>query len=347
MIEAPNKILIIRLSSIGDIILTTPVIRILKQHFPNSQIDFVIKKQFADLLKNHPSIDKLIIFDNARQQNDLKRIKREIKQQQYDLIIDLHKNFRSYFLTINGKAKKVLRYKKFIVRRWLLVSFKWNLFKQSVPIYLRYLIPLKKLGFKYDNLGLDIFVDKKTKQLVEKKYADFFNQNFEALIGIAPGASFFTKRWTSQGFEAVINHFGQRKKLGIILFGNEADRELIETLNITNNQSIINAAGELSIIESAALMDKCDLLLTNDSGLMHLASALKKKVVAIFGSTTRELGFFPTTTEHIVIENLNAICRPCSHVGKNNCPKKHFDCIKKIHPAQVIGAVETLLFPKS
>ncbi|UCE05580.1 MAG: glycosyltransferase family 9 protein, partial [bacterium] len=99
----------------------------------------------------------------------------------------------------------------------------------------------------------------------------------------------------------------------------------------------------LSLLESATLMNHCDLVLTNDSGLMHLATALKKKVVAIFGSTTEELGFFPYTTEHIVIQNNNLNCRPCSHVGRKKCPKGHFKCMKEIEVGQVVGAVEELL----
>ncbi len=341
-----NKILIIRLSSIGDIILTTPVIRILKHHFPASKIDFVIKQQFAELLAHHPAINQLLIFDKSQATAGLKNLKHKITKQRYDLIIDLHKNFRSYFLTLNSGAGCILRYKKFVWRRWLLVKLKWNLFEQPIPIFLRYLIPIKKLGFEYDDLGLDIFFSEKIKFQVEEKFAPFLQQNFHTLIGIAPGASFFTKRWTAEGFEAVIDHFSQQTGMGVILFGNAADRELIDSLHIKNRQQVLNAAGELSLIQTAALMDKCGGVISNDSGLMHLAAALKKNIVAIFGSTTAELGFYPVTTEHIIVENPELKCRPCSHIGRKKCPKHHFACMKKIEPAQVIAAAEKLFLIK-
>jgi len=342
--KPPEKILIIRLSSIGDIILTTPVIRLLKQKFPNSTIDFVIKKHFTELLINHPAINFFYIFDKKQDSTSLKKIKQDIKNKEYDLIVDLHKNFRSFYLSFRTNAKKVVRYEKFALRRFLLVKFKLNFFKQIIPIYLRYLACLKTYKIQYDNQGLDIYFDEKTKQTIKEKYADFLTKSKSIVLGVVPGASFASKRWTPEGFQTVINYFIEQHQAKVILFGNASDRELIKSLNIKNSQAVLNTAGELSILETGAVMDYCDVVITNDSGLMHLASALEKKVVAIFGSTTEELGFFPSTTEHIVIENKNLKCRPCSHVGRDKCPKKHFKCMKEITSAEVINAVEQLLF---
>ncbi|OQX94883.1 hypothetical protein B6I21_08325 [candidate division KSB1 bacterium 4572_119] len=325
----------------GDVILTSPAIRLIRKRFPGCTIDFVVKKQFSSLLSTHPFINSLLIFDKNKNGNPLKQLKRQIKRNNYDIIFDLHKNLRSYYLSTNSGAQQIFRYKKFVLRRLLLVKFKINLFKQPIPIYQRYLIALSHLGIIDDNQGLDLYLDENIKNNISSFYADFFKSPGQQILGVAPGASFPTKRWTSAGFEQVINHFLEQKNLLIILFGNSEDRELIKSLNIKVSPNILNVAGSMSIAETAALMNHCNVVLTNDTGLMHMAAALKKKIVAIFGSTTRELGFFPVSGDSIVIENKNVRCRPCSHVGRKNCPKEHFKCMKEIQPAEIIKAISS------
>lgn len=342
-IQTPNKILIIRLSSIGDVLLTTPVIRHLKNKFPGGQIDFVVKKEFADLLKYHPGIGHLYQYDKNDEVNSLKKIRQQIRNQHYDLIIDLHKNFRSYYLTTGSGAKNIVRYKKGIFQRFLLVKFKLNLYKAVIPIYQRYLNCLNYYGIRHDGQGLDIFFDQKIEKMFIADYANFLNHSSGLIIGIAPGAKHVTKQWTVEGFSSVIDFFVRNKNARIILFGSNAEQEIIQSLSIDQYSLVLNACGRLSLLETAALMSHCDLVLTNDSGLMHLAAALKKKVVAIFGSTTEELGFFPYTTQHIVVQNETLKCRPCSHIGRKKCPKRHFKCMKEITAEQVIGAIEELL----
>jgi lipopolysaccharide heptosyltransferase II len=339
----PQKILIIRLSSIGDIILTTPLIRNMKKKFPESTIDFVIKSEFAELLENHPSINNLYQLEKGIKNKPLKKIKQQIKNEKYDLIVDLHKNFRSYYLTFRSEAKQIVRYKKFILQRFLLVKFKINLFKKIVPIYERYFLSLNRFNIQNDELGLEIHFNNQIEQKIQNYYKDFLNYENDLIIGIAPGASFATKRWTLDGFQEVVYYFIEHHKTKIILFGNKIDRELIHSAQISNEQKILNSAGKHSISETGVLMNHCDVVLTNDSGLLHLATALKKPVVAIFGSTTEELGFFPSITNNIVVQNSDLKCRPCSHVGRNKCPKDHFKCLKEITSKEVIKAIEKLI----
>ncbi len=348
LIQAPKKVLIVRLSSIGDVLLTTPTIRLLKNKFPDSQIDFVIKKRFAELLKHHPSISHLYHYDKYDEANSLRTIKQQIRNQNYDLIIDLHKNFRSYYLTTGSGAKDIVRYNKGVIQRFLMVKFKLKLSRTIVPIYQRYLNNLKRFEIKYDGKGLDIFFDEKVERRSFDKCSNFLNDLSGLIIGIAPGAKHATKRWTAEGFSTVINFFVSNKNARIILFGGDADREIVKSFSIQKHQLVLNTIGELSLLEAAALMNYCDLVLTNDSGLMHIAAALKKKVVAIFGSTTEELGFFPYLNEQTILQNNNLKCRPCSHIGRKKCPKGHFKCMKEITADHVISAMEGLLnkYPK-
>jgi len=341
-LQTLRKILIIRLSSIGDVLLATPAIRLLKNKFPDSQIDVVIKHEFADLLKFHPHISHLYRY-NKDETHSLSKLKQEIRNKQYDLIVDLHKNFRSYYLTIGSRAKEVIRYKKGVIQRFLLVKFKLSLYKKILPIYQRYLKALKRYEIGYDGNGLDIFISEEAERRVVEKHRNFLNNSPGLTMGIAPGAKHATKRWTAEGFSSVIDFLISNKNARVILFGNKADQEIVQSFSIEQTKFVLNATGELSLLETAALMNHCDLVLTNDSGLMHLASALKKKVAAIFGGTTEDLGFFPYLTEHSVVQNNNLKCRPCSHIGRKKCPQKHFKCMKEITAEQVLDAIEVLL----
>lgn len=338
-----KKILMIRLSSIGDVLLTTPAIRLLKKKFPESRIDFVIKKEFAELLMHNPGIHRLLIFDKQDKSHSISKIRKQIRNEKYDLIIDLHKNFRSFYLTLLSKADQIFRYKKNAFRRFFLVKCKLNFYKTIVPVYLRYIARLKKLQIVYDEEGLDLFFNNDIKIKILEKFNDFLNIPGKYTIGIAPGAKHATKQWMPEGFAAVIQHYTKAQKSKIIIFGSSVDQNVVQSFKINKNQNVLDTTGKLSLLETGVLINQCDLVVTNDSGLTHLASALKKKIVAIFGSTTEEFGFFPYTTEYIVIQNNNLRCRPCSHIGKHKCPKKHFKCMKDIIPTQVIGAIDRLL----
>ncbi len=130
-------------------------------------------------------------------------------------------------------------------------------------------------------------------------------------------------------------------------FGDHHDKIITSKIKLNIGEDVFDVAGRLSLMETASLMNLCHLMVTNDTGLMHIATALKKKVVAIFGSTTEELGFFPCALDSLVVQNNNLNCRPCSHVGRNECPKKHFKCMTDIKPQDVINAINSLKFKLS
>ena len=336
-----TKILIIRLSSIGDVLLSTPLIRILKKKFPSCQIDFIIKKEFHELLAYHPYLRKIFIYDKNQGRAALRDIKTHLKEEHYDLVVDIHKNFRSIYLRTGLAVNEVAKFKKYILKRWLLVNFKYNCYRQIVPVFQRYINSLKDYNLEYDNAGLDLYIPPEVNQKIAAQWDELLTNKFQLVIGLAPGASFLTKRWPVQGFSEVTKYLVQQLKAAVLLFGNGEDKTFTTEIKSTIPQHVFDVAGKLSLLETAALMNYCQLVVTNDSGLMHIASALKKKVVAIFGSTTEELGFFPYTTNSLIVQNENLKCRPCSHVGLHKCPKKHFKCMKDIKAQQVIEAVES------
>ena len=333
------RILILRLSSIGDIILTSAFIRQVKSRYENAEIDFVVKKQYLDLVKNNPNLKNIFTLALSGTVYDLNNLRKTIEKNSYDYIFDLHNNLRTRALLKNFKENKISRIKKNKIKRAILVEFKINLYKEIVPIPQRYLNTGKKFDVKDDKKGLELFFDKTTE--------NFFNQNIlpklsnNNFIAIAPGASFYTKQWPAEYFKEWIEIFLEQRQEYLLLLGGPDEAEEFDSLVISKR--VINLVGKLKLLESAYVIKKAKALLSNDSGLMHMATAVQTPVTAIFGSTVEELGFAPYRSKNIIIQNQSLWCRPCSHVGKNKCPLSHFKCMKDISPEQVYDGFFTLI----
>jgi lipopolysaccharide heptosyltransferase II len=338
-----KKILIIRLSSIGDIILTTPLLRSVRKAFPEARIWFVTKKQFASLLAGSPYIDTLIEFDKSEGFRGLKALRKKLKEEHFDAFIDIHKNWRSRYLKLGSGAKTISTYPKYILRRLLLVRLKINLYKHVRPVFLRYFEAVKKLGVTYDGQGSEIHFppsarDKAREALKTAGYD--FNR---PLVILCPGATYLNKKWPSGRFSEVA---GQLTSQGafVVIHGGRDDMQVAS--EIASSSGTKSLAGTLSLPESAALLKQAAAVIANDSGLLHLAQSQKTPVVGIYGPTTRELGFFPLETGSTVIE-VPLYCRPCTPKGLNYCPQKHFRCMKDIPAERVISAVNQFIFHNS
>ncbi len=330
-----KRILIIRFSSIGDILLSTPFIRQTRIAFHDAIIDFVTKTQYADLLKFNPHINHLYLFDDQQGLGGLLQLKQTIKSKKYDYILDLHNNLRSRILTF-GLGAKVFRMKKNKLKRALLVYLKINLFPKPIPIAQKYLKVGEKIGVQDDGLGLELFwKDNNVKNVLKNLPANLFNERF---IALAPGAGFKTKQWPLEYFRALIQMLSNKTAYEIVLLGSQEEADQFRPLVISEN--VINLAGTLSLLGTAVVLNKAQFLVSNDSGLMHMATAVRTPVLAIFGSTTKELGFFPYRSKNIVVENDTLWCRPCSHIGRNHCPLFHFKCMKSITPQKVFNALK-------
>lgn len=323
-----NKLLIVRLSSLGDILLTTPFIRALKKKYPHISIDFVLREQYGDLLLKNRCINQTIIY-YQRKIEDTKKI---IIAQNYDLIVDLQNNLRSFKL-LNGKRTKIVKFKKYSVRKFLLVKFKLNLMKNIPPIPVRYasVIP----GLMLDDGGPDIVTRKPLSPEILKK------QN---LIGFCPGSMHYTKKWPEEYFVELGNIL-TNAGFTVVIFGGEEDRLLCERLHFSIKDSI-NLCKSNNILQIAEDMKQCDVVVCNDSGLMHTACAAGVPVAVFYGSTVSEFGFTPYNTPNIILENKSLSCRPCSHIGRNVCPKDHFKCMKEIKPDYVFRQLTAFIKTK-
>lgn len=323
--ENIKSILIIRLSSLGDILLSTPLIRTIKTRFPHIEIDIIVKLQYYNVIAHNQHLRNKYSFSSAKQ----KEMMSELKKQSYDLIIDLQNNIKSRKLTARLQGKTV-RFKKRSIKKFVLVNTKINLLKDAPQIPVRYAETIE--GFKLDDSGLDI--------VTTAIPSDFLLKN-ENYIGICPGSRHFTKMWPLDYYVKLCRLL-IKNGWNILLFGGLTDRKIC--LEIKNQvPEAINLQNDDDILQTAANMILCRAIYCNDSGLMHTACAAELPVIAFFGSTVKEFGFTPYKNKSIVLENDSLSCRPCSHIGKSHCPKKHFKCMTEISPQRAFEALDEVL----
>lgn len=337
MLEKQKKILIIRFSSIGDILLTTPFVKQTRTAFPKAHITYLVKKEFSDLIKYNPNVTDIISFDSALGYKGLKNLSRRLASENFDLVFDLHNNIRSNRLLKNRKGSKIYQVLKNKFRRFMLVYIKINLFDRVLMAPEKYLNVGVTSGLKDNGEKLEIFWDGEKASFIEKLLGE--NKLIkERYVCIAPGAAHATKMWPIENIIEVIKKILVDSNFKIVLIGGAKEKNLLSEFN--DDTRIIRFLGKLSLLETAGVLNQSRGLLTNDSGLMHMAVAVKKPLVAIFGSTSRELGFFPYRADAIIVENENLWCRPCTHIGRTNCPLGHFKCMTDISVEMVYNAVK-------
>lgn len=319
---AVEKIAVIRFSSIGDIVLTLPVVHALKKEYPHAEIHFVTKSVFQDLLSGESDIDR---FHTLEKGASLRSLRAELQAEKFDLVVDLHDNQRSRFLTFRLNAP-VKRYRKDRLRRILYLFFK----KREIvtPIWKRYLSAVDNEGVSPDfHLGLS---DKSRESVASLLPLG------EYLV-VAPGSTWATKEWPLAKYEELAAQLSVTS-FPIVVVGGAKDRAVQEVFQNTLGERVTPLAGELSISGSAAVVAGASQILTVDTGMMHIASACDIPAVVLFGSTVQEFGFFPASGEAKVLER-DLPCRPCSHTGKKACPKKHHNCMNEIRAEDVAALI--------
>lgn len=326
-----NNILIARFSSIGDVVLTTPIIRAIKEQIPNVNVSYLTTKSVAPILQNNPFIDNLFVFEKSDDKNTLKNLRKIIKQannnQKYDIVVDLQNNIRSKYL-LRGIYKYKLKLKKNRLFKLALVYLKIKL-KQPKHVVERYFDTLKNIGVINNNYKTEIFLNRTELSLKDN------------VIGIAHGSNHFTKQWPPDYFAKLMEYIHTTHKVKFYLFGSMSER--LNSSKITNiyNRNVEDFTGKLTLSETIQKISECKYFISNDTGLMHIASALNIPVVAIFGSTVPELGFTPYGIEHKIAQ-VSLGCRPCSHIGRRKCPRSHFNCMKQVLPEYVYALFEQL-----
>jgi lipopolysaccharide heptosyltransferase II len=334
-----QRILVIRLSAMGDIILATPLIRWIRQGYPEAELDVLVRSEYRSLLDTHPDINQVLTWPVQGGLTDLFALQKRIRRRHYNVLIDLQASGRSRWLAFMAGAQRIYCYRPKRLRRFLLVCFRLNLFKTPEPVPMRYLAAVEPLHIQDDGSGASLFPEGSEKNTVQRLIRQIRKSR---MVVLAPGAAHATKQWPLQYF-AEVGRSLQTGGFSIVLIGGETDRSVCGKLSAALDSKPLNLAGKLTLAESAALLQQSRLLVTNDTGVMHMAGAVGTPVVAIFGPTTREMGFFPFRSTSRVIEHEHLNCRPCSFHGTARCPRKHFRCMKEILPDQVMQAVEMII----
>ncbi len=321
-----------RFSSIGDIVLTTPVIRCLKEQISDAEIHYLTKAQYKDVLKANPYIDKLHLYHNK-----YKQLINQLRLERYDHVIDLHNNQRTFLfkMALGVKSRAV---DKINPQKLLMVKLKIDRLPK-VHMVDRYLETTSHLGIANDQKGLDHFIPERD----EVNIADYFPQLAgKSYIAFVIGGQHFTKRLPLNKITSIC----KKLPLPVVLIGG-IDEELVgESVvsEVTRHNPIFNACGKLRLNQSASVVKQAEWVVTHDTGLMHMATAFGKKIIAIWGNTIPEFGMYPYPKngeqfrKNVEVKGLD--CRPCSKIGYAQCPKGHFNCMNQIKEADILECFE-------
>lgn len=319
-----QKILIIRFSSIGDIVLTTPVVRCLKLQ-SGAEVHYLTKRAYLPLLEANPYLDQVYSFEKK-----LEEVLPQLKKVRFDLIIDLHKNLRSLRVRF-ALGVQALSFDKLNFEKWLLVNFKINRLPAH-HIVDRYLAAVAPLGVKNDGQGLDFFIPNSISATPAEPIPK------PPYIAFAIGAAHATKRLPTEHLISVCKAI---KKPVVLLGGKNEEEEGAQIARFAGDH-VINACGKLSLHESATVIRDAEKVITHDTGMMHIAAAFQKKILSVWGNTIPSFGMYPYYGNHVnkntIFEVSGLSCRPCSKIGFNHCPKGHFRCMKN----QDVAAIAVL-----
>lgn len=323
------KILFIRFSSIGDIVLTTPVIRCVKQQLPAVELHYLTKKAFAPVLENNPYIDRLHFLGE-----DEAQMRQMLKAEKFDYIIDLHHNLRTWRFRM-ALGSKTYAFNKLNFEKWLLVNTKIDRMPAK-HIVDRYMETVATLGVKNDGAGLDYFLHPTTPT---PALPQAFRDGFTAFV---IGGQHATKMLPADKITALC----AAVKGPICLLGGAEDAAKGEAIALSNPEKIFNAAGKYPLNQSVQLLKAARLVITHDTGLMHIAAAFKQKIITLWGNTIPAFGMYPYLPQAYASFEQTLSCRPCSKIGYAACPKGHFRCMRDQNIAAIAAQANAWLTEK-
>lgn len=331
------KFLIIRFSSIGDIVLTTPVIRCLRKKFPDAEIHFLTKQAFRGILELNPYLDKIHTLGDS-----FELMLHELKTEEYDHIIDLHHNLRTLRIKRFLKGVKSTSFNKLNIEKYILTNLKIDILPKK-HIVDRNLETVRSMGVEDDGLGLDYFIP--DREVVKNE--DIPTSHLHGFIALVIGAALATKKMPVHKLKELCRALDHP----VILLGGKEDYENGKLIAAVDEIKIYNACGKFSLHESADLVRRSKLVITHDTGLMHIAAAFQKPIISVWGNTVPQFGMYPyygkRSSQYFDIVQVNKLwCRPCSKIGYKKCPKGHFKCMELIAVNEIVNLTRLRLQPK-
>lgn len=312
------KVLVVRFSSIGDIVLTTPVVRCLKEQL-GCEVHYALKKEYAPILDGNPYIDKQHLLDG-----DLSRLTAALRAERFDHVVDLHANLRTLRmrLALGGRWS---RFPKLNVEKWLLVNLKVNRLPHTHIVH-RYMSAVAPLGVGYDGKGLDFFIRESDETQWLRQLPETFRGGYVCLV---PGAKFATKSIPVDKAADIVRRIARP----VVILGGPSEAGAGERIVAESGRAdVLHFCGKISLAVSAAALKHADSVIATDTGLMHIAAAFDKKIVSVWGNTVPEFGMYPFLSDAaphapVISEVRGLPCRPCSKIGYAQCPKGHFRCM--------------------
>lgn len=335
--SSPPRILAIRFSSIGDILLTTPLLRAIRHRYPDAHLAMVTKERFAPLIQDNPRLNEVVTLAEGQ---SLAQLAGTLRSKHYTHILDLHGSLRTRALRLLVTARWS-GYRNQRLAREVLIRFKKNIYPRDIPVPERYFDAAAELDVHPDGEPPEFFLN----QRAQREASDWLDASGlprqRGVVAVAPGAAHNTKRWPVEYWQALIGALTSQG-MGTVVIGGPEDRDIGRTVAASGGSLAVSAAGEFGLQGTGALLSRCKALVSGDTGVMHMANGVNTPVVALFGPTVRAFGFFPYSPRAIVLER-DLGCRPCTAWGTERCPLGHHRCLRDILPAEVEQVVKRLM----
>ena len=332
------RIVVIRFSSLGDLVLLLPMLSALRDGFPEAVIDMVTRASFAELFEGNTDIDSVITLEEGSMA-ETSRLASQLNENRYSIAIDAHNVARSRFIFNRLNVPTKVRLKKEGIKKFLLINFKLNLYEKRTRLIERYGELVQSLGLE----GFDPIRPMKLSAAHESRadsMIDEFGLKAGDIVALAPGSKWKTKRWPAERF-AEVTRMLYNMGLSPVLIGGVEDIETCRKVKILSSVDAKDISGKTSVLETAAMLKKIRFLITNDSAALHIAESVGTPVIAIFGPTVEEFGYFPRLQKSIVLQR-KLWCRPCSRTGSRRCILGSRPCLTGIEVDDVLEAATRL-----
>lgn len=326
-----RRILLIRFSSLGDLVLFLSVPRTLSRAFPDAEIEVVVRRDCAEVLLDQPGISRVHVLDPEDGVSGLESMARRLRRRDFDLVYDAHRSLRSRYLSLRIRPPRFLKIKKDTWRRLQLILLRRNRLSSGRTMVERFLEPLDALGVDRATARPEYFPGQETYRRVDK----ILQEIHAPYLALAPGAKWPMKRWHPEGFATIGDRFVENCGGSVLLVGGPGDRMEAERVAGTMTAEARNMVGKLAFKEAAALLSRCRGLVTNDSVMLHLAESVGTPAAALFGPTVPAFGYGPLLSGSTVIER-SLRCRPCSRNGSRTCPLGTQECLTGLSGAEAL-----------
>lgn len=314
--------------------LTTPLYRCTRQQLPGAEIHVLTKAAFRGILAANPYIDVIHTFEK-----DISEAIPRLQAEGFDYVADLHHNLRTLKVKQALKVKKTFSFPKHNIEKWILANLRVNLMPDK-SIVERYFETVRALGVRNDGKGLDYFIPQKD----ETRQDDIPFGHWAGFVGCVIGGSYETKKLPVAKWIEVCAQL----PYPVVLLGGKEDRASGELIAASDSGKIYNACGKFNFNESADLVRRSRVIISNDTGLMHVAAAFQKPVISLWGNTAPEMGMFPyygfnnlrdrVAPQSVIVERKDLGCHPCSKLGYNRCPRGHFKCMNTLDAALIASS---------